>query len=141
MDEILTRITGLGSTRDNVVRDRPYPVSKNTVCALSLYQAGEIPSDETENWPNIDMDLEFNIDIYARESSDYPITQQLNQIAKEVIVGISAIDSPPLGLGFCIDLNERGRDAPDRESGEYPIARQRMTWEIKYRRSRLDPSQ
>lgn len=141
MDALETRLTGLTTTRDFIVRDRPYPAEEDTVSALSLYQGGELPSDETESFSFIDMDMVFYIDIHVRESSDYPITQKLNQIRKEINIAVSANDSPPLGLEFCIDLEERGTEEPARGESEYPMARQRMTWTIKYRRSRNDPSQ
>jgi len=141
MDALETRLTGLTTTRDFIVRDRPYPVCADTVTALSLYQGGELASDETESWSYVDMDLVFYVDLHARVSSDYPVTQKLNEIRKEINIAVSANDSPPLGLSFCIDLEEQGTEEPNREEGEHPIARQRMAWTVKYRRSRNDPSQ
>ena len=141
LDEIYSRLSLLATTRDHIVRDRPYPVESDVVSALSLYQGAEQVNEDSESWTYVDMDMSFYVDIHTRWSSDYPITQRLNHIRKEIVIALSPNESPPLGLAFCIDLEERGTEEPFREEGEYPIARQRMTWLIKYRRSRGDPSQ
>jgi len=141
MDAIFTRISGLDTTRHNVERDRVYDIPHDTDNALSLYMGQEIPLDEEDqNWQVVDIALSVSIDVHVRLNSDNPISQRINQIKKEVVIAIDPTESPPLGLAFCLDLEELGSEEPEYEAGENPILRQRMNWLVKYRRSRSDPS-
>ena len=141
MDAFFTNIDGLATTKNSVKRDRPYNVESGVNCALSLYQGSDVPYEEgIQNWTYQDMMLTVVIEIFVKAASTTPISQTLNQIRKEITVALQAVASPPLGLGFCHEIEEGESFEPQLEVAEQPTAVQRFEWLVKYRRSRADPS-
>lgn len=138
MDAFIALVTGLATTSANVTRDRAYDVEGDVDAALSVYQGLDDPLDESP-WPFIDSELMIYTDLHVRVSSATPISQTLNEIRKEMVVAVMADHT--LGLaGIVHEIEEGAASAPDIESGEKPIATQRIEWKVKYRRSLTDPS-
>lgn len=141
MDAFVTEVTGLDTTKNSVVRDRPYNVELGDNCALSIYQGTDVPYEEgIQNWTYQDMVLTVVIEILVKAASSMPISQTLNQIRKEITTTLQAVADPPLGLSFCIEIEEGTSFEPQLEIAEQPTAVQRFEWMVKYRRSRTDPS-
>lgn len=139
LDSIQTLLTGLGVTGSNVARDRVYPIGSTIVSALSIYQGSDDPaSTDDQSWNILNSFLTFRIDIQVRLASSTVISQQLNQIRKEIVIALQG--TPSLSLAFVVDLIEGSALEPIEEYGDQPIAKQSFNWTVHYERSRADPS-
>ena len=134
-----TTLTGLTSTGANVIRDRIFTFDTSLLPALSIYQGDDTPLPyEYRNFSLDDFLLTIHVDIYAQGTTAIPVSQTLNQVRKEIIIAIQA--DYTLGLSFVIDTEEGTAFRPLIEHIDKVNAVQTMDFNIKYRRSRTDPS-
>ena len=139
MDAVKTAITGLTTTGTNVVRDRTYPLGPTKKSGLSLYQGADSPaSTADQSWVELDVALEFTIDIQVIIQSDTNVSQQLNLIRKEIVIALAADITQ--GLSFVINTIEGIAETPDIDNLTQPVAIQVYNWSVHYVRSRTDPS-
>jgi hypothetical protein len=132
-------VTGLATTGQNVVRDRPY--DQVAPCALSIFLGPDTPiGDDDKVYQFIDSYLTIYVDVRVKQSSLIPVTITLNQIRKEIVVAINPEPPNPFGLTFCHWIAEGIAGDPDYDVGDQPTASQRLEWIVKYRRSQSDPS-
>jgi hypothetical protein len=88
-DQVVTALTGLPTTGNNVFKHRYYPVSSSNMPGLIIYTEDEtqsyltIGSDRT-----IEYDLTLRVEAYVKAVSNYDDT--LDDIAKEIQNAISA---------------------------------------------------
>lgn len=137
MDAFVTAITGLTTTGTNVKRDRVYGWTSTP--AISVFQGDDTPIPYIDrNYSLDDFMLNIHLEFHVDEADSIPVSQTLNQIRKEVIIAIQA--APTLGLSFVIDTEEGTTYRPIIEHIDKVTATQSMDFEIKYRRSRTDPS-
>jgi len=139
LDAFTALVTGLTTTGANVVRDRPYNIDESISSALSVYQGDDTPFDSgLDNWQLEDKQLDISVDIHVKQSSEIPISKQLNQIRKEIHIALMA--DRTLGLSFARNFLAGVAETPEIEAGEKVTAKQTLNFSIDYRASVTDPS-
>lgn len=137
IDAVVTTLTGLTHTVDNVFRGRVHAVPEAKLPALCVYLG---PDKQIGQYSQAKIDSELTILVEALvKTADEQVDQLLNQIRKEVTVALQADYTQ--GLSFVLNTLEGDTDAPDLSGeGEKPSAALKMEWKFHYRRSRTDPS-
>lgn len=137
MDSIVSILTGLTTTGNNVVRGQVYDLAETQVPGLAIFMGEDILEDELSN-SVYDWNLSIYIESKAAESTTQ-IDQVLNTIRGEVHAAIMA--DYTLGLNFVIDTDPVIAPEPDLSAiGAKPIGTQRLQYVVKYRTSRTDLS-
>ena len=134
---VVTKATGLTTTGTRVFRGRVYPLQETDLPALTVYLGSDKPNEETSSYSFIDSNLTISIDAHVKSTAQVDTT--LNEIRKQVTFALQADITQ--GLAFVIDTVEGDASEPELTGeGDKPIARMRMDWTIRYRRSRKDAS-
>lgn len=135
MQAVLTNITGLATTGNNVSRGRGQPVA--TVPALTLQQAPDELVEGITNMGFVDRVLSFRVIAHVKTSGQFDT--DLNAIREEVYVALMADRNQGLPA-FVIDTMPLGDDEPELSSdAEKDIGRQAMNFAIQYRHSVTNP--
>ena len=120
-----------------VLRGRGEPVPAELTPALRVYMGADPIVDP---WAQalLDSELEVFVEAHVHDSATN-VETLLNQVRKEVNVALVA--DYTLGLAFVHAIVERGAARPV-ISGDMakPAASMELSYLVKYRRSRLDPS-
>ncbi len=132
MDGVVTTLTGLTTTGNNIKRARIYPWAESELPAISVYMGQDVVVEELQsgllNW-----ELNLAVESHVQENND--IDQQLNTIRKEVHAALMA--TPQQGLTYVINTTAVGANEPVlSDTGQQPVASQRLDFIIKYRTSR-----
>lgn len=137
MAAVQALVTNLATTQARVDRGRDDDIPATGTPALRVSMGDDLVVDP---WTNqlLDSDLELSIFAIAHDSATN-IETLLNKIRKEVNVALVADHT--LGLAFVHAIVERGARRPSL-SGEAakPTGSMELQYQVKYRRSRTDPS-
>ena len=137
MRAVVVALTGLTTTGANVFRGRAYEVQAGEVPALLVWM-GVDQVAAVHGHDQVDSVLTVNIDAAVREVSAQ-VDTRLNLIREEVTSALAADHT--LGLAYVRGAQEIGADEPEiAGEGDAPVARQRLEWEVDYRRKRTDPT-
>lgn len=138
MASLKTTLTGLTTTTTFIERARVYPFDVNIKNALTLSMGTDELLDENElTFEKVDSLLTFFVDAHVKTNS-VQIDTQLNLIRAEVV---TAIMSDHTQGGLVIDTDEAGSEEPEISgSGDTITAMMRMSFVVRYRRSRTDPT-
>lgn len=137
LDAVVTTLTGLTQTGDNVFRGRVHALPDSQIPALCIYQ-GEDREIGQYAQAKIDRELDITVEALVKTSTTQ-VDELLNLIAKEVCVALQADYTQ--GLSFVINTIEGDTGKPELSGeGEKPAAAMTMQWKFHYRRSRTDPS-
>jgi hypothetical protein len=134
---IAANVGGLATTGANVFRGRAYPLADSELPALRIWQG---PDEKLEDLGQTltDWMLTVYVDVVVKSSSA-AVDTLVNQIRAEVTVALMA--DYRQGLAYVLDTIEADAFEPDiSNDAEQPAASMRLTWQIHYRRNRLDPS-
>ena len=137
--KVVTTLTGLTTTGDNVVRGRVYAVEDDALPALSIYMGTDEPigEDGPTNFTFQDSDLLVRVKIHVKTVSTQ-VDTLLNLIRREVHVAMMADHTQ--GLAFVHTTKPLGAEEPDLSGeGEQPSAEMDVNWLIQYRAPILDP--
>lgn len=139
LEAVETLLTGLTTTGANVERARVHPWTNAELPAISLFMGADTPLDNDARGIGFyDWGLLINVDAVCKKTATSGIDTTLNLIRAELTTAL--VGDYTLGLSFVIDIVEQGSSEPEISGeGEKPIALQRTTFLIKYRRSIGDP--
>lgn len=137
IDAVVTTLTGLTQTNNNVFRGRVHAVPEVRLPALCVYQ-GEDKQIGQYSQAKIDSELTILVEALVKTSAEQ-VDELLNQIRKEVTIALQADYTQ--GLSFVLNTIEGDASAPELSGeGEKPSAALKLEWKFHYRRSRTDPS-
>lgn len=132
LDAVVTALTDLTTTGENVKRAQVYNSSNDELPGLAVYMGTDVLITELIT---SFIDWELTIFIDARVKTRDQVDELLNTIRGEVHAALMA--SPTLGLDFVHDTKPVMAGEPDlRGEGDQPIAIQRFEFAITYRTSR-----
>ena len=141
---VTATLLDLTTTLANVYRGRVKPLEESVDYALSVSMGSDEPADdELQNNQFIESNLQINIDVIVRGTSDNngntDLETMFNLIRKEVHVAMMGDETQ--GLSFVHSTIPAGADTPELDGeGNAPIGKQRLNWVIQYRSSITDPS-
>ena len=137
---VVTKVTGLTTTGTRVYRGRVEDLPDVQAPALGVFMGPDEPRTDggSSSYRYIDGDLTVFVEAYSKKTLAADIEPQLNLIRKEVTIALQA--DVTQGLAFVLDTQE-GDAVPDRSgAGDQPAGTLRMSWVLRYRRLRTDPS-
>jgi len=136
LDAIVTKVTGLATTGQNVARARVYQVDPSVNSSLTVMMGSDNVASILNN-EKIDWELTVNVLSTVRATSG--IDQTINSIRAEVHAALMA--DYTLGLPFVIDVVPVSADEPELSGdGDMKFAMQRMEYTVRYRTSRTSIS-
>ncbi|MFP4560987.1 MAG: hypothetical protein ACLFQ3_06645 [Thiohalorhabdus sp.] len=141
LDAIEGLVTDLATTGSNVWRGLDFVLPDTYLPGLVIFQGDDEPADDDggSGMTLVDSWLTVRLKACAKDTSEETAEETLNRIFLEVTQALAA--DYTLGLDFVIDSEEGPTTEPDRDSeGERPVRAAALTWRVKYRRSRTDPS-
>jgi len=130
-------VTGLFTTGDHVDRGRADEIPPAQTPALRVAMGDDLIVDP---WSSDLLDSHVEVSVFAiAATSAANVETQLNQIRKEV--NIALVTDYTLGLAFVHAIVELGARRPSL-AGELakPVGALELQYQVKYRRSRTDPS-
>ena len=129
-DAIVTAVTGLTITTDNVFNSRVYRLSDSQLPALIVFTEDESSDRETNGVDGLLMrTLNIMVEVSAHESAGKSIEDTLDDIALEVETALGA--DRDLG-GLTTDLFLSGTASKFDPEGEQPFGTLEMTWTAEY---------
>lgn len=133
---VQTAVTGLTTTSTRVFRGRVYALQAAQMPGLLIYMGGD---RRIQQLSQVLEDWELTLFIESRvKTVSAQLDTELNKIRREVTIALNA--SYTLGLSYVIDTSEGEAAAPELSGeGEQPAAAHKLTWFVRYRRSRADP--
>ena len=134
-DALITVLNGLTETGSNVAASRIYSVTEASLPHLSIYTLEEeLDADRGMMGDKEYRNLEIIIE--ARAKLTAALDDQLDQIALEVELAITADDT--LGIGVKSTELQRTEIELDKDSDQ-PTGLMRMIWNVAYRIDRTNP--
>ena len=134
MAAVVTTVTGLTTTADNINRGNPYVIEASKLPCLHVEMGPENKFQEHVNG-EVDWDLEVKITATVRQNENYE--QLINTIREEVHIALRT--DPTLGEAFIIDTDEAEPDRYEVNAAEKPTASQGLNWMVRYRRNINNP--
>lgn len=134
-NKIITLLTGLDTTGDNVFNSRSYPLQKADLPGLCIYTKSE-ETDDTEGKLDVfdDRDLSISVQAYDRVSDGLPDT--LDDIAEEVETAILANEYLD---GLAVQTNFTGFTSAFVSDAENRFGMIDITISVRYRTLTGDP--
>lgn len=131
--------SGLPSVGDNVFRSLVHGNDAEKLPALNIRMGTDTPlTIDVSNISFNDSMLAVNCEAVCKKLGYSDIETTLNEIRAEATAAIMA--DRKLGLDFVYDVVEVGAEEPQFSGeGEKPLAVQRFSFNVKYRRSLIDP--
>ena len=127
------------TTGGNVYRSLVYGHETEKLPAINLTMGADTPAEtEQQNIALTDYILRVNCDAVCQKLQYSAVETTLNEIRAEITAALLA--NRTLGLDFVIDVIEVGAEEPQLTGeGEKPMALQRFSFDVKYRRAVNDP--
>lgn len=133
---VVTKVTGLTTTGNNVYRGKMTPIAANVNNALRVYM-GEDKLIGEYSQSLMDWELTVLIESFAK-SATAQIDTQLNLIREQVTIALQADYTQ--GLAYVRNTVEGDAERPELSAeGEQAMGSQRLEWKFHYRRSRTNP--
>lgn len=127
-DEIVTTLTGLGTTGSRVYRSRVYPVADNKLPGLLIYTSTEDIETVTITPPRTQMRaLTLTVEAYVKGVSNFD--NQVDTIAEEVE---AALAQDVTRGGLAKDTTITGFEVEFNGDGDQPVAVGRLSVRIDY---------
>lgn len=130
LEAIQTTLNTITSVVGDVQREQSYDLLSTSLPHLIIYE-GEDTVESENSQAYIDWSLTVDIDILTAGESDAAITA-VNTLRGEIHAKLMA--DYTLGLGYVKYIRAASTERPTISvEGDKPIARQRITYEVKYR--------
>ena len=134
-DNIVAAVTGLNATGTNVFKSRVYPLSAESLPALTVYTRSEEVTQSTISIPRtIERTLTVSIDSYVQGLTNYE--DSLDAIAVEVE---NAITADVTRGGYAKDTRITSFEADYSGDPDQPVASSTITIEVDYVTIEDDP--
>lgn len=127
-DDIVTTLTGLTTTGNNVFRTRVYPLESSKLPGLAIYTDSEEIEVQTITAPRTQVrTLTVTVDCYARGVSNFD--NVLDTISEEIE---EALATDLTRGGLAKDTRVTGFEADFSGDGDQPIANGKISIEVEY---------
>lgn len=130
VETLLNQISGL-----NVERSMFYPIESDQLPRVVISFGGDTVANNNTN-STVDSNLTLELKVFVDETSGDFETELARH---RTDINVKLLTDYTLGLGFIIDAEEESALAPEIIEGEKPRAMQVLTYNILYRRNRINP--
>lgn len=127
---LLNQISGL-----NVERSMFYPIESDQLPRVVISFGGDTVVNNNTN-TLVDSNLTLELKVFVDESDSEFETELAKHRAN---INVKLLTDYTLGTNFIIDIDEESALAPEIIEGEKPRAMQVLTYNILYRRNRINP--
>lgn len=128
---LLNQISGL-----NVERSMFYPIESDQLPRVVISFGGDTVVNNNTN-TLVDSNLTLELKVFVDESDSEFETELAKHRAN---INVKLLTDYTLGTNFIIDIDEESALAPEIIEGEKPRAMQVLTYNILYRRNRINPA-
>jgi hypothetical protein len=130
VETLLNQISSL-----NVERSMFYPIESDQLPRVVISFGGDTVVNNSTN-TTVDSSLTLELKVFVDESGGDFETELARH---RTDINVKLLTDYTLGLGFIIDIDEGNAAPPEIIEGEKPRAMQVLTYNVLYRRNRINP--